>query len=209
MKKITPWIAGIAASIFAFAVNAAPINVFASYENSANAQLRSGVMAGLYELKVDGITILAMCDDFNTHVTPGQTWDALLNDFSDIQAGGGKFNPGNNVKYSQAGYLMSLAPSMNYTQQADMNLAIWNIFTPNAIAMNTQAQTYFNTATSGSYDTFNWSGIMQVLTPNPLGASQEFLVLGTINKVPEPGTLALVALGLVGASLRIRKKAAA
>ncbi len=204
MKTLMKWLGGVALGISVLSANAAPLLVTATLEGIANAERRAGVSAGFYELGIDGASTLAMCDDFYTHIRIGDTWSGYLMSYDDIQAGEGKFNPGNVDKYSQAGYLISLSSSMSYSEQADMNLAIWNIFAPDSVTMTDIAQQLYDEATSGAYDAFDWSGVMQVLTPDPLNVSQEFLIP---TRVPLPGTLVLMGLGLIGVGLSARARA--
>lgn len=161
----------------------------------ADSQVRTGAYAGLYELEVDGNSLLAMCDDINTHVSIGDMWNADFYTFSDIQSGAPvKFAP-SVEKYSQAGYLMNLLSSSSASEQADINVAIWEIMSPGSTTMNAVAAGYYNTATSGLYDIFDFTGVMEVLTPDPLSASQEYLVPSA---VPIPTAVWLFGSGLLG-----------
>jgi len=162
----------------------------------ADSQPRSGEYAGLYELSVDGNTVLAMCDDFNTSVSIGDTWDADIFTYSDIQAGAPvKFASLGLEKYSQAGYLVNLLGGSSASEQADINLAIWKIMSPSSDILNANATTYYNTATSGLYNIFDFTGIATILTPNPLDVSQEYIIPTT---VPLPASVWLFGAGLVG-----------
>ena len=166
------------------------------------AQVRNGVYAGKYELTVDGTTVLAMCDDRLTEVSIGDSWDAMFYTFSDIQSGAPvKFASGGIQKYSQAGYLFSLLDGVSLSDRADINLAIWEIMSPGSTTLTTAAQTYYNTATSGAYDAFDFSGIMRVLTPTPLSASQEYLA-----PIPLPAAVWLFGSGLIGMIAVARRK---
>ena len=189
---------GTVIMLVSMAANAASVTLM----DVANSQNRDGFYAGFYTLKVNGQGILAMCDDFTTNTTPGQSWTANIYSYSDINSGAGKFGP-NPVLYSQAGYLFSQAQSADYTNQADINNAIWKIMDPGVTLANANATTYYNTATSGAYDTFNWSAYMQVITPVPPSASQEFLA-----PVPVPAAIWLLfsgAAGLFGTAWRRRQ----
>ncbi|MFV0477949.1 MAG: PEP-CTERM sorting domain-containing protein [Parahaliea sp.] len=203
MKTVIKCLSVFVVVVFACSATAAPVNV--TLAGLANAEVRDGVRAGFYTLNVDSATLLAMCDDYNTRISVGDNWSAYIYNYADIQAGAGKFNllAGDEALYSRAGYLMSMASAMSYAEQADLNLAVWNIFTPGSVTMTAYAQILYDTVVTGTYDSFDWSAVMSVLTPNPFGASQEFL---TLNKVPVPGTLILLVLGLMTTGLSIRDK---
>lgn len=179
---------GAAVMLISLTANAAAVTLV----NIANSQNRDGFYAGFYTLNVDGQNILAMCDDFTTNTTKGENWAADVYSYTDVNSGAGKFGP-NPVIYSQAGYLFGLAQSADYANQADINNAIWKIMDPSAALANANATTYYNTATSGAYDAFDWSGYMQVLTAHPPGASQEFLA-----PVPVPAAIWLLFSGAAG-----------
>ncbi|MHB8729126.1 MAG: hypothetical protein ACYC9K_08805 [Sulfuricaulis sp.] len=172
------------------AANAASVTLV----NVANSQVRDGAYAGFYTLNIDGQNVLAMCNDFSTTSTVGETWTAYFNTQGGINSGAGKFYP-NTVGYHQTGYLFSLTPSVDYSHQASIDEAIWKIMTPGApFTLSGDALTYYNTATGGAYDSFDYSNVMRVLTPDPHSASQEFLVAA----VPLPSALWLLFSGVVG-----------
>jgi len=162
-----------------------------------DSQVRDGAYAGLYELKVDGLDVLAMCDDRLTEVSLGDVWTANIFTFADIQTGAPvKFLSSGIEKYSQVGYLFDILKDAPANDQADFNLAIWEIMTPGSTTLNSNALLYYNDATSGAYDNFDFSGIMGVLTPDPLNASQEYLL--KISAVPIPASVWLLGSGLLG-----------
>jgi hypothetical protein len=167
-----------------------------------NAQVRNNVYSGLYTLNIDGQNVLGMCDDFNTETYVGAKWSATSYDYADIAGGAPvKFAAGGTARYSQIGYLFSLVPSVTTTQQADINLAIWKIMTPTAaLTLSGSALAYYNTATGGAYNTFDYTSFMRVWTPSPLNASQEFLTvpLAPPASVPLPAAAWLFMSGLVG-----------
>ena len=183
---------GAAIVLVSTAANAASVTLV----DVANSQVRDGAYAGFYTLKIDGNNVLALCDDFSTNSTIGETWTGFFNTQADINGGAGKFYP-NTVGYHQIGYLFSLASSVDYSHQASIDEAIWKIMTPSAPFTPTgDALTYFNTATSGAYDAFDYSSYMLVLTPDPHSASQEFLVAPSA--VPIPSAVWLFLSGVTG-----------
>ena len=177
---------------------------------------RGGVYTGFYGLQLDAETILGLCDARFSQV--GSTWTADIRSYADIQAGAvGKFNspstPASLANYSQAGWLFSqigtLAPT-DYAGQADIQEAIWKIMASGYTLVGSGASSWFTAATSGFYDGFNWSGVMRVVTPNPLIQNsidlQEFLVGPGIAVVPVPAAAWLFgsALGVLALGRRRR-----
>lgn len=186
------------AAIAATAVNVELIGV-------GDSQVRYGAYSGLYELEINGSYVInAMCDDRLTSVGIGDTWQANEFTFADIQSGAPvKFASSGIEKYSQAGYLFSLLDSVSLSDRADINLAVWNIMSPGSTTMTSTATSYYNTATGGLYDDFDFSGIMKVLTPDPLDASQEYL----ISAVPIPAAMWLFGSGILGVVGVARRRA--
>lgn len=161
-----------------------------------DSQARYGAYSGLYELEINSsYAILAMCDDRLTSVSLGDVWEATEFTYAEIQAGAPvKFASLGIEKYSQSGYLFNLLGGASFSDQADINLAVWEIMSPGSTALTSVATGFYDTATSGVYDNFDFSGIMKVLTPNPLDASQEYL----ISAVPIPASIWLFGSGLLG-----------
>ncbi len=161
-----------------------------------DSQVRYGAYSGLYELETNGLDIInAMCDDRLTSVSIGDVWQATEFTYADIQAGAPvKFASLGIEKYSQVGYLFSLLGGVSFSNQADINLAVWEIMSPGSTSLTSVATVFYNTAISGSYDNFDFSGVMNVLTPDPLDASQEYLV----SAVPIPTAIWLFGTGLIG-----------
>ncbi len=167
------------------------------YMGKGTAIVQGGVYAGLYEVKIDGVVNFAMCDDYNTRI--GSTWTAEMYSYSDIQAGAGKFNDGSAAalaKYSQVGWLFSQLSSVDKYGQADINQAIWKIMGGSLTLTDSGAISYFNAATDGTHNNFNFARVMQIYTPNPLTASQELLV--AVSPVPVPAAAWLMGSGLLG-----------
>ena len=162
-----------------------------------------GAYAGFYELKIDGTTTLAMCDDVATSISIGDTWEGIWYAQADVDAGANvKFSgPDQSVRYSQVGWLFGQTASAVPTERARIQAAVWNIMTPGGIAMDATAQGYYDTATSGLYDAFVWPTGMRVLTPDPFGSAQEMLVT-----VPLPAAFYLFGFGIVGITLISRRK---
>ncbi|MHB8471359.1 MAG: VPLPA-CTERM sorting domain-containing protein [Gammaproteobacteria bacterium] len=185
----------LAALLVSNIANAATVKLM----DTASSQARGGALAGFYTLKIDGTQLLAMCDDRDTHVSPGDVWTADVYGYSTTNGGGGKFGPAP-VKYSQAGYLFSLAPSASATDQASIDEAIWKIMAP-SVVISAAAQPYYTSATDGTHDSFDYTNFMQVVTPRPFTASQEYLIVpGQVPpaSVPLPSALWLLLSGAAG-----------
>ncbi len=191
------------------AVVLAPLNV--KLTGIGDSQVRYGAYSGLYQLEVNGATVEAMCDDKFTDVYIGDTWTANRFTYADIIAGAPvKFASSGIYKYSQVGYLFSLLGGVSSSDTADINLAVWNIMSPGSIALTTTAESYYNTAVSGAYDSFNYNGIVDFLTPSPLNASQEYAIRSIatvpIATVPIPATIWLFGSGIIGVVGVARRK---
>lgn len=184
-----------------------------TFNGVANSVNRGGVFSGFYSLTIDGLAILGLCDARYSQVNPPVTWTADILTYADIQSGGvGKFNspstPATLAKYSQAGWLFSqigtLAPT-NYAGQADIQEAIWKIMSPGYALVGAGASAWYTAATSGAYNAYDWSAVMQVVTPNPLVQQsldvQEFLI-GPIVPVPAAVWLFGSALGALALQRR-------
>ena len=173
-----------------------------------------GAAAGFYTLQVTDNsnsvtqTILAMCDDFNTHISIGSTWQANLFDKSQIDGNITKEGdtikfPPPSPKYNQAGYLFAQALAGTQAQQVDINAAIWNLMDgltgPPLVG---GALTYYNDAVANGGG-FDYTNVMRVITSHTPEVAQEFLV----GIVPVPAAVWLFgsALGLLAGVRRSQR----
>jgi hypothetical protein len=209
---ITSALRRLLAAVVLIACSVAAQAASLTYNNTANSVNRGGAATGFYNMTLDTVNILAMCDARFSTINPPVTWNVDVWTYADIQAGAvGKFNspstPATLAKYSQAGWLFSqiatLAPN-DYSGQADINEAIWKVMSPSYALVGAGASIWYTNAIDTTHDTFDWSGVMRVLTPNPLIVQsvdvQEFLA----PVVPIPAAVWLFgsALGLLGLARR-------
>lgn len=182
--------------------SAATVNL--KLKDTSDSVVYNGVYAGMYTLEnMDtGNEFLAWCIDGGTTVNIGDQWRADVYNKSDVDFGASvKFSGlDQQTRYSQVGWLYSEALSATPHDRARMQVAAWNVMNYGVMSMDTDAQNYYNAATSGTYDSFDWSSVARVLTPNPLDVSQEYLA-----PVPIPGALWLFASGAGILLTRMRK----
>lgn len=161
-----------------------------------------GVWSGYYIAKVNGVEKRVVCEDFTTWVNLGQIWQAYEYTYADIQAGASTKFLGAQ-KYSEVGWLFSQMAAETPVARAQMQGAMWNIMSTGSVAMDSSAQSYYNQATNGTHNAFDFSGVVKVLTPNPYRSGQEFFV--ETAPVPLPTGMLLLMSGLVGVGGFIRK----
>ncbi|MGH8218583.1 MAG: PEP-CTERM sorting domain-containing protein [Steroidobacteraceae bacterium] len=174
------------------------------------------------------------CDDFATHVSIGDIWQAVVTQLSTLQGQSTpdqtlKFDtaPGDATKqeddYMAAALLAEQIAGINESsQQAELlSYALWGIFDNSALdalgshtgydyeTADQYMQSALNTAGSDTPDEFS---NVYIYTPyNPTqpndgkGDSQEYLVI-VPKTVPEPGTFALFAAGLMGLGVLLRRR---
>lgn len=212
MKSLSTLLRGAACATILILLSGTSHAATVTFNNVANSINRGGASAGFYSLTIDSMLLLAMCDARFSNVNPPVTWTADIVTYAGIQAGAiGKFNNPSTAatlaKYSQTGWLFSqlalMAPS-NYAGHADIQEAIWKIMTPSYSLVGAGASAWYTSATSGSYDLYDWSGVMRVITANPLVQNaldvQEFLVFPNpvTDPVPVPAAVWLMGSALAG-----------
>ena len=151
-----------------------------------NGTIAGGVYVSPYQGTVQGNGInysgYLICDDFNTESYLNTPWSATMTAAGALD-GSEKFTFGGNTytaqqAYNAAGWLANglLANLSNATTQTNYSFAIWDIFdgqTTNPDGGATALELAAFTAAANGYVANNVS----VLTPNPVNASQEFLMV--------------------------------
>jgi hypothetical protein len=147
-----------------------------------------------YYLTVNGISnVYAFCVDFNHESYLNTSWLANTTTYS------GSFDLTylkNPMAYLEMGYLASIYN--NGGNQVSIQQAIWNFSGGHYADSDTL---YYVTLAQNNYGTFNGSG-WTILT-DTRGTAQEFLVH---QSVPEPGTMMLLGIGMVGIVPFIKKR---
>ena len=152
-----------------------------------------------------------MCDAYDNNITRGETWTATVTPFLQGIASS-MFGSSLIMDYKAAGLIYkSMLSGTLTTLQAQW--AVWGLFSSNA-QNNPLFTTYGGAATDSTYlalaQTASNSAYNGLLLYTPLNAKpgtgpQEFIGFST---VPEPGTLTLFGVGLIGLAAAIRRKRA-
>jgi len=185
-----------------------------------------GVYVGPYTAIVGGVPTEVICDDFTTDISVGMSWTADMYTLSQITPSGPqKFTTPEWQGYTiQNEYAAAALLAEQLMQPLNMNnpalagyysYAIWTIFDPSAVngyAGNALTSTQVNQVdllrTSALADASGGqapSGSVTLYTPNPLRASQEFLVVST-PEPPAPATLAVDLLALAAVVYLMRHR---
>jgi hypothetical protein len=165
-----------------------------------------GVYTSPYQISVNGVPTLLVCDDFTTDINFGHTWNAIEYDITQVTGTGPqKFQhtpnpvtyPGQPTpvdytiqqQYDAVAWLAEqlLDGSILDTSYAAAiySYAIWQIFDSTAIdgyngdALNAQEQSDVKSAMSAAFSATHLDYEIYIYTPDPFDSSQEFLGIGS------------------------------
>ena len=163
-----------------------------------------------YTLLVGGTSENAYCIDFNHDITIGQTWKAYETPVAGLPTGLGNTYLGDQTKYLQMGYLVSIYNlDPKNSQQAIWDLSVGNtsLFPSSGLTIGL----YSDAQSPGHYNSWDTTGWYILSDVNSQGRAQEFLFHDsnlTLPPVatPEPGTMMLLGIGMVGVVSFMRKK---
>jgi hypothetical protein len=187
-----------------------------------------GVYIGPYTVETTGTTntFQVICDDFLADTNIGEAWTAVTSGLSPLT---GKFAADGAAAYDEVGFLATtlfnfssatvcpIGSCAGVNNSADIQYALWQVFDGTGAntafshltgADLTNAQDWLNLAAlpaniaAGAADFAN----LVIYTPtscsvNCSGLPQEF-----IGRVPEPGTFALLGIGMLGVVFYGRRK---
>ena len=184
-----------------------------------------GVYVSPYVASIDGVSTYVICDDFTTDISQGLSWSAYQWSLADVTSSGPqKFTSPDwspytiQQEYDAAAILAEslMANMWDPTLAGEYSYAIWTMFDPAAIngwggntltsAQQTAVGNFRNAALSQAAASGAPAGLkVSIYTPNPLTASQEFLVVNT----PEPSlpaTLGVEFAALIGVMFFMRRR---
>ncbi|HEY1220185.1 MAG: hypothetical protein ABSE42_17905 [Bryobacteraceae bacterium] len=189
-----------------------------------NGFVMGGVYVSPYVATINGVSTYIICDDFTTDVSMDESWVANDNSLSSVSSSGPqKFTTSDWSPYTiqqEYGAAAILAEDVmtnmgNSTLAGEYSYAIWTLFDPSAIDgyggnnLTSGEQTAVNSFRSAALTAAASGGAagldVSIYTPNPLTASQEYLVV-TTPEASLPATLGVELFALVGVIFLMRRR---
>ncbi len=207
----TSWLLGLATLSLASGAFAGTVSF--KLTGTGNNAVMGGVYTSPYNATINGVPVLAICDDFSAHSTLGETFTANVTNVASLQ---GESTPSTVVKFDSTA--TAAKQQQDYATVAELaiqllgidqststgkhlagiySFALWSIFTPSALnalsgqdktdATNLRDTTLAKNLTPGAYAN------VDIYTPMPATASQEFIVVRT----DEPEAVALLGFNIL------------
>jgi hypothetical protein len=171
-----------------------------------------GVYTSPYYATVNGIAnVLVVCDDFSHEDSLGQSWTTTTSTLSNLSDA--RFDQGQSDQLQQYGEVAWLFNQLlaNPSDGNNISFAIWAVFTPSSESSSGftwsgpgSSASWLAAAEGQTYTAGEFSNI-EILTPTTggPGSPQEFI---TEVPTPEPSSLLLLGVGMLGISLLVRRK---
>jgi len=211
----TSWLLGLATLSLASGAFAGTVSFTLTGVSGAS---MAGVYTSPYKATIDGVPVLAICDDYSAHSYIGQSFSAEVTNVASLQDEATastvvKFDQTDPTKqqqdYATVAYLAVQLLGINQVDSASKHLAgiysfaLWSIFTPSALnALSgqdlTDATTLRNNAlamnlTPGAYANVDIYTPSSSIIPAGQSTSQEFIVVRT----DEPEAVALLGFNIL------------
>jgi hypothetical protein len=198
-------------ALFALAFIGAPAGARAANVTLTLTGAGSNVVGGIYigpYTATDGTnTFPVICDDFADESYLYQPWTASVSTFADLTGTKWGGQPNAAMLYNEAAWLSDqlLNPAVSPTTAGALQYAIWDVFDPASFTylqsqgltqVYNSASNWLSQAQTQIYTPGEFSDYVIYTPTGPAPTPQEFL-----RRVPEPGTLPLMAIALAGLAI--------